>query len=63
MAGPNGAGKSSFTSEFLNELGQTGLVMLNADERTIELLPQYPDKTLPEVNLMSARQIDAEVSA
>jgi len=43
-------------------LGQTGLIKLNADERTIKLLPQYPDKTLPDVNLMSARQIDAKVT-
>lgn len=62
VAGPNGAGKTTFTREFLNNLGQGVLLSLNADDRTRELLPRYPDASLPEVNLMAARQIDAEVT-
>ena len=63
VGGPNGAGKTSFRREFLDNLGQNDLVNLNADDRTQELLPRFPDRTLPEVNLMAARQIDAEVAA
>lgn len=63
VGGPNGAGKTSFRREFLDNLGQKDLVNLNADDRTQELLPRFPDKTLPEINLMAAQQIDAEVAA
>ena len=62
IAGPNGAGKTTFTKEFLANLGKKDLIALNADDRTQKLRPKYPDKSLPEINLMAARQIDAEVA-
>ena len=61
IIGPNGAGKTTFTREFLKNLGNVDLVSFNADDRTVELRPKFPKKSLPEINLMAAQQIDAEV--
>ncbi|MDD3028903.1 MAG: zeta toxin family protein [Alphaproteobacteria bacterium] len=60
VGGPNGAGKSSITNSVIDLFGQT-LTKLNADERTIELRALYPEKPLPELNLMAVQQIDSEV--
>lgn len=57
---PNGAGKTSITNKVV-ELFGSALTKLNADERTVELQKIYPEKPLPELNLMAAQQIDAEV--
>lgn len=61
IAGPNGAGKSSFAGEFLADLGYRGLTKLNADERTLELRRQFPDRDVAALNLEAARFIDARV--
>ncbi len=60
IGGPNGAGKSSVTNSVVELFGRS-LTKLNADERTLELREIYPQKPLPELNLMAAQQIDAEV--
>lgn len=60
IAGPNGAGKSSITNEVVDMFG-SALVKLNADEQTLKLKETHPDKPLPEVNLLAAQHIDAEV--
>ncbi len=61
VAGPNGAGKTTIADKVLVNLGVTDLKKLNADDRTKELVTQYPSKPLPELNLMAAQQIDVEV--
>ncbi len=61
VAGPNGSGKSSLTDAVLGRFDKSQFTKLNADERTIELRQQYPDKALREVNLLAAQQIDAEL--
>ncbi len=61
VGGPNGAGKTTFVGEFLNILGHTNLVKLNADERTRDIRLVNPEMSLPEANLLAAQQIDAEV--
>jgi predicted ABC-type ATPase len=60
IGGPNGAGKSSITNEVVEMFG-SALKKLNADEETLALKEIYPDKPLPEINLMAAKRIDAEV--
>lgn len=60
ISGPNGAGKSSITNEVVKMFG-ANLTKLNADERTLELKQIYPEKDLPEINLLAAQQIDAAV--
>jgi predicted ABC-type ATPase len=62
IAGPNGAGKSSITNAVLSNFNQESFIKFNADERTIELRNTHPGKTLPEMNLLAAQQIDAEVA-
>ena len=61
IAGPNGAGKSSFAGEFLADLGYRNLTKLNADERTLELRRQFPERDVAALNLEAARFIDARV--
>ena len=61
VAGPNGAGKTTVTTEILANLGVANLKKLNADERTLELRSQHPEKSQLELNLLAAQQIDAEV--
>ncbi len=61
IAGPNGAGKSSFAGTFLTDLGYRDLTKLNADEKTLELRRQFPDRELAALNLDAARFIDARV--
>ncbi len=60
IGGPNGAGKSSVTNAVIGLFGEA-LMKLNADERTLELRKEFPEKPLPELNLLAAQQIDAEV--
>jgi predicted ABC-type ATPase len=60
VGGPNGAGKTT-TMKKLIELYGLDPGRLNADDRTQELRKLYPDKPLHELNLMAARQIDADV--
>jgi len=61
IAGPNGAGKSSFKGPFLERIGQTDIIQLNADEVTASL--RANDATTPQdaLNLAAARWIDAKV--
>jgi predicted ABC-type ATPase len=61
IAGPNGAGKSSFKGPFLERIGQTDIIQLNADEVTASL--RANDETSPQdaLNLAAARLIDAKV--
>ncbi|WP_040433130.1 hypothetical protein [Chlorobium ferrooxidans] len=61
IAGPNGAGKSGFAETFLKNLGDHGLVKLNADERTLELRKQFPDDPPNHLNLKAAIAVGAEV--
>ena len=69
IAGPNGAGKSTFAGPYLDDLhaafpelvGPTGIVKLNADERTVELRRQFPDAAQATLNRQAAQEIDAEV--
>jgi predicted ABC-type ATPase len=61
VAGPNGAGKSTAAVKILKNLGVADLKKLNADERTLELRAQYPEKSQHELNLLAAQQTDAEV--
>lgn len=63
VAGPNGSGKTTFTREFLANLCRKDFVSLNADDLTKELIPNSPDRSLAEVNLMAAQQIDAKVTS
>lgn len=60
IGGTNGAGKSSVTNAVIGLFGEA-LMKLNADERTLELRKEFPEKPLPELNLLAAQQIDAEV--
>lgn len=60
IAGPNGAGKSTFTDELLES--ETGLVKLNADERTLALRARAPNATLRDLNLRAAQEVDGEVA-
>jgi len=62
VAGPNGAGKTTFTREFLKNLGNTDIVSFNADDRTRELQREFPKKSLRDLNLMAAQQIDDELA-
>jgi predicted ABC-type ATPase len=61
VAGPNGAGKSTAAVKILKNLGVADLKKLNADERTLELRAQYPEKSQHELNLLAAQRTDAEV--
>jgi predicted ABC-type ATPase len=71
IAGPNGAGKSTFAGPYLDDLqaafpdlsGPTGIVKLNADERTLELRRQFSDVAQQALNRRAAQEIDAEVEA
>jgi predicted ABC-type ATPase len=60
ICGPNGAGKSSITNMVVN-LFDSAFTKFNADERTLALQEIHPEKPLPELNLMAAQQIDAEI--
>jgi predicted ABC-type ATPase len=61
IAGPNGAGKSTFTGPFLESLGQTNILRLNADEVTAELRSGDPASDQNVLNLRAAKIIDAKV--
>ena len=61
IAGPNGAGKSTFANELLASTA-SGLIKLNADERTLALRQANPVAPLRELNLRAAQEIDAEVA-
>lgn len=60
VAGPNGAGKTTATNKVIERFGDA-LTKLNADEQTLKLKKTHPNKPLPEVNLLAAQHIDAEV--
>ncbi|MGE3622310.1 MAG: zeta toxin family protein [Bdellovibrionales bacterium] len=60
IGGPNGAGKTTVASPFFTKK-YPEIPRLNADDRTIELRRQFPDKPQGELNLMAAQQIDVEV--
>jgi len=62
VAGPNGAGKTTFTREFLNNLGNIDIISFNADDRTQELRPKFPEKSTSEINLIAAQQVDLEIA-
>jgi len=61
IAGPNGAGKSTFTGPFLEALGQTNILRLNADEVTAELRSGDPASDQNALNLRAAQIIDSMV--
>ena len=71
IAGPNGAGKTTFAGPYLDDLhtafpelaGPTGIVKLNADERTLELRRQFPNAAQATLNRQAAQEIDAKVEA
>lgn len=62
IAGPNGAGKSSFKGPFLERIGQSDIIQLNADEVTATLRANDPASKQDELNLTAARLIDAKVA-
>jgi predicted ABC-type ATPase len=61
IAGPNGAGKSTFTGPFLEDIGQTDILRLNADEVTAELRASDQVSDQNSLNLRAAEKIDAKV--
>jgi predicted ABC-type ATPase len=62
VAGPNGAGKTTLVEKgLLQAIVGHGLMALNADVRTRELLAADP--LLPDANLRAAMEIDAQLAA
>lgn len=61
IAGPNGAGKTTVASPYFTK-NHPEIPRLNADDRTVELRRQFPDRTQDEVDLLAVQQIDAEVN-
>ena len=66
VAGPNGVGKSTLTTKLIADFQTSGsfagaIIKLNADERTVELKKQFPNRPHHELNLQAALEIDAEL--
>lgn len=61
VAGPNGAGKSTMVDAVRARF--SGIVFLNADERTKQILAENPTMETPAANLQAAQEVDAAVFA